>query len=409
MDGSGAPDSDQDDPQQRILRRWLRGRGATVDLAPVVAVTCLAVPQLVHHARVSEPRLGLYVVLTVLLIGPLMVRRRFPLSVLALVAGLMLVQAGVGIQLIAGASLLIAVYSVASRHPMRVAGSSGILAVAAAVPVALLDSRGFGWADVVVNVSAFVLAALMCGAYVRNRAGTIRGLTETAAELARERDQHAQLVAARERAQIAREMHDIIAHSLSVMVTLADAAALKVPGHPQEAQATMARVSEVGRQALGDSRRVLGVLRGDATGPLTPQPGLADLDVLVEQVHHDGLDATLTVTGPKDTVPAAAGLTVYRIAQEATTNTLKHARGATHLHVAVTITRTTVTVNVLDDGRPEAAAPPTQPRGHGIHGMRERAKAYGGIVTAGPAPRGGWVVEATLPLSVRIRDDGGRR
>jgi signal transduction histidine kinase len=409
-DESGAPDGDPDDPQRGIVRRWLRGGGTAADLAPVVAVTCLALPPLIHHARFSDPRLSLYVVLTVLLIGPLTVRRRFPLTVLALVAGSMLAQAWVGIQLIAGASLLIAVYAVASRYPMPVAGPSGILAVAAAVPAALLDSRGFGQADVVVIVSAFVLAALMCGAYVRNRADTIRALTEVAAKLARERDQHAQLVAARERAQIAREMHDIIAHSLSVMVTLADAAALKVPVHPREAGATMARVSEVGRQALGDSRRVLGVLRGDATRPLTPQPGLADLDVLVEQVRHDGLDVTLTVTGPTDTVPAAVGLAVYRIAQEATTNTLKHARGAGHVHVDVTITRTRVTVGVLDDGRPGAAVPDGRPRaGHGVHGMRERAKAYGGTLIAGPAPRGGWAVEATLPLTVRTHDERGRR
>ncbi len=409
MDEPGSPERIPDDPQQWILRRWLRTRGAPADLAPVVAVTFLALPQLIHHTRVSDPRLGLYVVLSALLIGPLTVRRRFPLSVLALIAGVMLAQAWAGLQLIAGASLLVAVYSVASRYPLRVAGPSGIGAVAAAVPTAWLASHGFGRGEVVVIVSAFVLAALMCGTYVRNRADTIGALTEAAAKLARERDQHAQLVAARERAQIAREMHDIIAHSLSVMVTLADAAALKVAAHPHQAQAAMARVSQVGRQALGDSRRVLGILRGDTTGPLTPQPGLADLDLLVERVHHDGLDAALTVTGPTDTVPAAAGLTVYRIAQEATTNTLKHARGATGVHVAVTITTTTVTVNVLDDGRAEAPAPHTPPRGHGIHGMRERAKAYGGTVTAGPGPRGGWAVQAQLPLTAGTHDNEDRR
>jgi len=391
---------------------WRRGTAA--DLAPVVAVGCLALPSLIHRARESDPRLSLAVVLTVLLIGPLTVRRRFALSVLAVVAVVMLAQAAAGLQLSAGASLLIAVYSVASRYPMSVAGPSGVLAVAAATPTALLDPRGFGWADVVVIVAAFVLAALMCGAYVRNRAGTIRTLTEAAAKLTRERDQHAQLVAARERAQIAREMHDIIAHSLSVMVTLADAAALKAPVDAREAEATMARVSEVGRQALGDSRRVLGVLRGDAARQLAPQPGLADLDVLVEQVRHDGLHATLTVAGPADTVPAAAGLTVYRIAQEATTNTLKHARGAGEVHVDVIVTRTAVTVSVLDDGRPgdarpDAVVPDAAPRGgHGIPGMRERAKAYGGTLVAGPAPRGGWAVEATLPLAVRTHDEAGR-
>ncbi len=269
--------------------------------------------------------------------------------------------------------------------------------MAATVPAALQATHGFGWAEVVVIVSAFVLAALMCGAYVRNRAETIRALTEAADQLARERTQHAKLAAVRERAQITREMHDIIAHSLSVMVTLADAAALKVPAHPGKAAATMGRVSDVGRQALGDSRRVLGVLRGDVTGPLTPQPGLANPEVLIEQVHNDSLEAGLTVTGPAAAVPPAAGLTVYRITQEATTNTLKHARGATRLDVTVTITRTTVTLHVHDDGHAEASAPSTQPHGHGIRGMHERAGAFGGTVTACPAPHGGWDVRPSFP------------
>ena len=389
-----------------LIRRWrtgLRGQGAVAYLAPVAAVSCLALPQLVHHARFSDPRLGLYVVLSVVLIVPLAVRRRFPLSVLALLAALMLAQSWAGVQLSAGASVLIGVYSVALVYPMRVAGPSGVVAAAATVPVAMQASQGFGWADAAVIVSAFVLAAFMCGAYVRNRVGTIRALTAAAAQLARERDQYAQLAAARERAEIAREMHDIIGHSLSVMVTLADAAALKVPGHPHEAAATMERVSEVGRQSIGDSRRVLGILRADASAPLTPQPGLADLEALVEQVQHDGLEAALTVIGPVAAVPAAVGLTAYRITQEATTNALKHARGATCIRVTITITATTVTVHVHDNGGPAGAAHSTQPHGQGIPGIRERAKAYGGTVTVGPAKNGGWDVKALLPLNV-----GGR-
>ncbi len=398
-----AADGGRGDPRPWLVHGRLQGREAVVDLAPVVAMTCLALPQLVHHARYSDPRLGLYVVLSVVLIASLTVRRRLPLSVLALFLVLMLTQAWVGIQLIAGTGLLIAVYSVASRYPLRVAGPSCVMAVATTVPAASQVTHGFGWIDLVVIVSAVVLASLMCGAYVRDRAATIRALTEAADQLARERAQHAQLAVARERAQIAREMHDIIAHSLSVMVALADAAALKVPAHPHEAAATMGRVSDVGRQALGDSRRVLGVLRGDATVPLTPQPGVDDLEVLVEQVHHDGLDAVLTVTGPVAAVPAAAGLTVYRIAQEATANTLKHARGTTRLDVSLTITRTTVTLHVHDDGQAEVAASSTPPRGNGIQGMRERAAAYGGTVTAGPGPDGGWDVRAELPLTARGR------
>jgi len=377
-------------------------REVVLDVLPVAAVACLALPQLIHHARYADPQVGLYALLSVLLVAPLTVRRRFPLSVLTVVCVLMLTQAGLGLQLIAGASLLVAVYTVASRHPMRVTAPAGVAAVAAASPVAAQVAHGFRWTEVVVIVTAFVLAALMCGAYVRNRAHTIAALTEAADRLAREQAQNAQAAVARERTMIAREMHDIIAHSLSVMVTLADAAALKVATSPQQATDTMERVSEVGRQALGDSRRVLGILHGDATGPLTPQPGVADLAALVRQVEHDGLEAHLTVDGLPDAVPAAAGLTAYRIAQEATTNALRHAPDATRLDISVTITRTLLTLDVHDNGRARTASVATDSGGHGVSGMRERATAYGGTVTAGPAPCGGWRVLAELPLTDRF-------
>lgn len=384
------------DPDLPVARGRLR---VALDALPVVAVACLALPQVVHHTRSADPRSGALALLSVLLIAPLALRRRFPLSVLAVLCALMLAQAWIGEPAIAGASLLVAVYSVASGYPSRVAVPAGFAAVAAATPIAARLLPGFAWAEVVVVVLAFVLAAHMCGAFVRNRAATITALTASAERLAEEQAENARAAVVRERTMIAREMHDIVAHSLSVMVTLADAAALKVAGRPVEATETMERVAEVGRQALSDSRRVLGILHSDTAGPLSPQPGLSDLAVLVEQVDHAGLDAALTVDGPIEAVPAGAALTAYRIAQEATANTLKHARGATRLDVAVTIAGGVLSLRVRDDGTIDQAPADTATVGRGLRGMRERAVAYGGAVTAGPAPQGGWQVLAELPFA----------
>lgn len=373
-------------------------REVTLAALPVVAIAGLALPQVIHHARSSDAAWGILALLSALLVAPLVLRRRFPLSVLAVLCVLVLVQGWTRELAVASAGLLLGVYAVARRYPLHAAAPAGIVAAAAAGPIAARLLRGFAWAEVAVVVLAFVLAALMSGAFVRNRAETIAALTAAADQLAEEQAEKAEAAAARERTMIAREMHDIVAHSLSVMVTLSDAAALKVASHPTEAVQTMERVSQVGRQALGDSRRVLGVLHGESAGPLSPQPELSDLAVLVDQVDHAGLEARLTVRGPVEVVPAGAGLTAFRIAQEATANTLKHAHAATRLDVEVTVEGGVLRLRVQDDGAGVPAHSGPARAGRGLPGMHERAAAYGGTVTAGPAPEGGWRVLAHLPF-----------
>lgn len=385
----------------RAVRGRPRWREVALGALPVAVVAGLALPQVIHHARSADHAWGLLALLSALLVAPLVLRRRFPLSVLAALCVLVLVQGWTRELAVASAGLLLGVYAVARRYPLRAAAPAGIAAAAAAGPIAARLLSGFAWAEVAVVALAFVLAALMSGAFVRNRAETIAALTAAADRLAQEQAEKAEAAAARERTMIAREMHDIVAHSLSVMVTLADAAVLKVTGRPAEAADAMERVSQVGRQALGDSRRVLGILHGESAGPLSPQPGLSDLAVLVQQVDHDGLEARLTVRGPVEVVPAGAGLTAYRIAQEATANTLKHARAATRLDVEVAIEGGVLRLRVQDDGRDVPAPSALAPAGRGLRGMRERAAAYGGTVTAGPAPQGGWRVLADLPFDDR--------
>jgi signal transduction histidine kinase len=244
-------------------------------------------------------------------------------------------------------------------------------------------------------LTATVVAALFTGLAVASGSRYLAWMDERARRLAVERDQQAVIAAASERTRIARELHDIVSHSLSVVITLADAAAVVSRSDP--GREAMADVSEAGRQALSDMRAMLGVLRTDEPpADLTPQPGLDQLGGLVERVRATGLAVSLDFTGTPFPLGAAAGLTAYRIVQEALTNTIRHA-GARQARVTVRYDAPCVAISVADDG---SVAPPGAPasgsRGHGIDGMRERAALHDGTVTAGPAPDGGWLVSATL-------------
>jgi signal transduction histidine kinase len=202
-------------------------------------------------------------------------------------------------------------------------------------------------------------------------------------------------------------MHDVIGHQLAVIVSLADGASAKLATDPSRAAAAIASVADVGRQALGETRGLLGVLRADGSSDgLAPQPGLAALADLVAQTRATGLAASLDCAGDPAALGADIQLAVYRIAQEAITNTLRHASGAESVAVRVTIGPGSVELEVVDDGRqgPGAGLRGGGPRaavtgpggGQGLAGMRERARACGGSVIAGPA-QGGWVVRAILP------------
>lgn len=218
-------------------------------------------------------------------------------------------------------------------------------------------------------------------------------LADRAARLEVERDQQAAIGAALERARIAREMHDIVAHSLSVVITLADAASVVSPSDPAQAAAAMRQVSDVGRQALRDMRTMIGVLRTEDLGPeLGPQPDIGQLGALFDRVRTTGLVVEIEVMGEPFALGAATELTVYRILQEALTNTIKHA-SATQVRVVLHYADPVVELTVMDDG---AGVAPSGIGGHGIEGMRERAQLHGGTLRAGPAPAGGWVVSASL-------------
>jgi signal transduction histidine kinase len=326
-------------------------------------------------------------------------RRRAPVTVFWLAYGLAFVASlGSGIR-VQGAypelELAIALYTVA-RYSSRRRLALVVAAIAVPAVVAFLVT-GPQWLPLAFVVSV-VAATTLLGITVSTRQAYLAELEERARRLERERDQQATIAAAAERARIARDMHDVVAHSLAVMIALADGAARSATGAPERAADAMAKVSATGREALGEMRRLLGVLQdaGD-TGGRSPQPGLDDLETLVAQVRSAGPRVTLAVDGVPGAWGPGAGLAVYRIVQEALTNTLKHAGPDAVARVRLRYSADGVEVEVTDDGgrRPRAPRPPG--RGHGLAGMAERAAAFGGVVTAEPAADGpGWRVHARL-------------
>jgi len=382
------------------VRAFVVRRPLTADVVLALTVAACAAPQLTYHARHNSAQFGSYLLFSVLLVVPLIWRRRFPLSTFAFASVAAFVQWSVGIELTADVALLIYLYTVAGRYPLRVAlPAAGVLEVGALL-AALRWPLTLHWTEMFVLLSGPVLAALALGVNVRNRRNVMNALSQRAEQLERERDQQAIIAAAEERTRIAREMHDVVAHSLLVMVTLSEGAALKQAREPERAAEAMRQVSGTGRQALDDVRRLLGVLRTE-TAPCTlqPQPGIAQIDRLLEQVQATGLAAHATVTGNPEAVPPGAELAVYRIVQEALTNTLKHAARPTRVSVVVDCGHDAVSVDVHDDGAQQpnrTEAPGTA--GHGMTGMRERAAVYDGTVRAGPDGVGGWRVHAHLRL-----------
>ena len=276
--------------------------------------------------------------------------------------------------------------------------SAAIRRAAGAVP---LDGDALSAA---LSLIVLMLLATLIGVTVGNRRRYLDALIARAHDLARERDQQSQLAAAAERARIAREMHDIVSHGLTVMITLAEGSAATARNDPERAAATMRHVAEAGRDALGEMRRMLGVLEGPtdaAAADRAPQPGIDAIPALVEGFRDAGLPVRLTTSGAAITEPSLQ-LTVYRVVQEGLTNALRHAEGAQQVDVRVAHHDDSVEVVVEDDGHAHGT-PATIGSGRGLAGLRERVGLYGGTLEAAPRPTGGWRMRATL----RAAPEGG--
>ena len=389
-------------------RGWRRALPATaLDVGAALALALLGLPE----AWAGSGPWPLRVLLDLSLIPPLLWRRRAPtlafsaISVIAVTQWL--IGSGhpfetgrvVGYHLAADVALLIAFYTVAARGSRRRTIATAVVLEVALLVVTVHRAGGGSGPALFVLLSGTAAAAGVSGNNARTRRAYLASVEQRAATLEIERDQQARLAAATERARIAREMHDVVAHNLSVMIALADGASYTADAHPEQAADAMARVSATGRQALAEMRRLLGVLRvGEEAPDLQPQPGLADLDTLLAQVRLTGLQGSLVTEGSLPTLPPGVQLVVYRLVQEALTNVLKHAIDAETAAVRLRLRDSLLEVDVVDDGHPPAATPAA---GHGILGMRERVAAYGGTVEVGPQRARGWRVHACFDLAAR--------
>ncbi len=338
--------------------------------------------------------------LLVVQVGPLLWRRSNPSVVLLLVAGAFGARVLLGFNPgIAGFGLLVAMYSVAAyevgarRVFFLVLAGLGFVAGFVAFGVTS-NPRSFA----VTVPSVFFAAAWLIGDYLRTRRAYVAQLEERATRLERERDQDRRLAADEERTRIARELHDVVAHDVSVIAIQAGAARAVHASKPQAAAQALGLIETTARETLIELNRLLGVLRGSngAAPERSPQPGIAQLPLLLEELRAAGLEVDARVEGEARPLPPALDLSAYRILQEATTNVLKHAR-ARRVDIRVRYRKTMLALDVRDDGSGDGGDPVSS-SGHGLIGMRERVALFGGKLHAGRNRAGGFSVHARLPI-----------
>ena len=413
------------------LYAWTQANPFKVDLAGALLATLLfAFPFLVAGVNTGLPEFALSAAICL----PLAWRRTKPVPAAAVMAAACLIQlpAVPETGLPADIFVLVMVHALAAYAPRW--ASLGGLALALIGGVLVIFQYlvrpsmsfigepgmvsgptsgmiGF-WIIALVAVEAVVLVCWTFGDLTRTRRLAMESLRDRARRLEVERQQERDLAAADERTHIAREMHDIVAHSLSVIITQADGARYASAQDPEIAAATLGTIAETGRGSLREMRRLLGVLRGDDSASTRPLPSLADIGDLVDGVKRAGLDAQVLTTGAmRRALPAGAELTAYRVVQEALTNVLKHAGPQARATVDLDWTPRGLGITVTDDGRGAGADPAqngtshkdgasrTPGAGQGIVGMKERVALYDGTLEAAPAPGGGFRVAAFIPYT----------
>jgi signal transduction histidine kinase len=374
---------------------WGRRLGLVADGALAAVVVALDIGQAVVAGVIpGEPRLtGLGVLLLLAQAVPLVWRRRAPLVVWVITG---VAAAGYGIgdypDRLLPLGPLVALYTVVQSRSRRVvamiAAVSLALAAASAAAAGDSDARDYLFGALLVGLTVVLAEQL------RTRRAYLAEVEARAAQLARARDAEARHAVQDERVRIARELHDVVAHHVSMVVVQAEAASVDAAPAVRTA---LEAIADTARSALMELRRLLGVLRNsDDPAALAPQPGIAQLDSLVQQVRDAGLPVQLRVEGETRALPAGIDLSVFRIVQEALTNTLRHA-GPAHACVAVRYRDDYVEVEVVDDGAGTAEQGSAEP-GHGLIGIGERVAMVDGRLRAGPRPEGGFAVVARLPV-----------
>ena len=368
-----------------------------IDVAVPVLLAVLAVTQLVAGRPPGSPTLLTVSALAAVL--PLAARRRAPLAVTVVVMTAVVVQVlatgGEPATFASFLATLVCVYTLARQGRPRaiVAGLLFVVATVVATAVLQASTAPVHAFDAVYPLVYFGIAGGL-GAFVRHRALRLSAVQDRARALEGELEREAELAAAEERTRIARELHDVVAHGLSLMVVQAEAAEEMLTRSPEAATEPLHRVQRTGREALAEMRRLLGVLRTADSGlPTLPQPSLRRLPELVREAAATGLGVEVSVTGEPTELAPGRELAAFRIVQEALTNVRRHAR-ATTARVQLGYSPDALRIEVTDDGR----GPVGEHVGHGLIGMRERAALYGGTLAAGPADGGGFRVTAVLPV-----------
>ena len=389
------------------MRRWLCGHETLVDaaIAVVLIVIALVVVRRIPVSADTRPPNGWNDVLLVAVLGPIAVRRRYPIGAYIVTAiaavALWSMNSVDGGSAVGGVFVTYGLGFYADRkRALRVFIVAAAGLSAAAVLLALIYETEGRWFQCVSRI-AVVFGPYFFGDAKRTRNDLVDSLRERALRAEQDRAREASQAVTDERARIAHELHDVVAHSLSVMVVQATAGQRLIARDPARASESIASVAETGREALAEMRRILGVLDNRPENEhglqeLAPQPGLADIDSLVERCSSAGMRIDMQRGGADVSLGAGVELAIYRVIQEALTNVLKHA-GTARVTLQL-LTDDPVVIEVADDGLGLAAPKSTDGRGRGVIGMRARVESVGGEFHAGPRPGGGFVVRAVIPL-----------
>ncbi len=374
-----------------VVQALVRKYGDVV-LAVALTATAQAELWLLH----LEYERALFVPLALLTPLSLIWRKRYPIGVLLLqnVAWIVIdMYTPTGEDpLTLGITLAIAIFSVGAHTQGRQALVGGLVVAAFGLEAVAVDWDSGTLTDLLGNLVFFT--AIFGGAWLAGRA--MRGGRRRERELILEREEKARAAVLEERSRIARELHDVVAHAISVIVLQARGGRRSLASSPEDARRALDAIETTASQALAEMRRLLGLLRADdETLGLAPQPGLAALGTLVEQVREAGLPTDVRVDGEPKELPPGVDLSAYRIVQEALTNALKHAGSRAHARVVIRYGADELVLEVADDGTGSEAG---NGAGHGLTGMRERVSIFGGRVESGPRPEGGFAVRARLPL-----------
>src|SRR3954452_24574376 len=395
------------------MERWerlIRFGTRFSDVAIPAVLTALALND-IWGAPLSSPHFqgprGVQTAGALLMILPPGWRRRYPIAVLfCALAGAAVewpwIRSAGQLSFEAFITALVAWYSVGAHADPRWGPRAALIAAVALVAAGVADDIA-GYHDPFDDFALYILlaAAWALGNAFQRHGRRERELEAHAAALEREREEKARIAAAEERARISRELHDVVAHSVRVMVVQVGAARGILDTEPDTARDSLLSAERTGRQALAEMRRMLGILRQRADGDgRAPQPGLARLDGLLNSARDAGLEVELRTEGTPQPLPPGLALAAYRIVEESLTNAVKHA-GRAHARVLLRYAPGRLEIEVRDDGRGPAKQPADP--GHGVVGMRERVALYGGTLDVGAADSGGFEVLACLPLEVPAR------